>query len=119
MADLIRRIKYLILIVAGVASLAAAAGPSIAAAQTNQTVSDDTCAEWLGWYKQDLMYANGAVTAGKPAQVTSYYQQAAYDLQLATDAGCAWAQVAVLPKNPVLGHPGLAAPIKAISASRK
>jgi hypothetical protein len=112
MQTIVHRTKHLILIVAGAAALAAGAAAPIASAATkgSGTADAQTCAQWLGWYQSDLAAANQAVTAGNAAQVTQHYADAAYDLKLASDAGCSWASAIARPHKPgpvtVVLHPG-------------
>ncbi len=101
MRNIVHHTKHVVLIAAGVAALAGSVGTPLASALQKPTVSADTCAQWQGWFNEDVNRANEAVTAGKPGEVTKSFQEAAHDLELAKEAGCSWAAVAAVPHVPV------------------
>jgi hypothetical protein len=100
MRNIVHGTKHMILIAAGVATLAGSVGTPLASAQQKGNTNPGSCEEWQGWFNEDVNRANEAVTAGKPAEVTKSFQEAAHDLELAKDAGCSWASVASVPRVP-------------------
>lgn len=95
------RIKHLILLVAGIAALAAATlTPIASAAPKTQTVDDETCAQWAGWFNDDFAQAAAYDRAGNTQLANDYYARMAHDYQLAHDAGCDWAQQVAPPYRP-------------------
>src|SRR5438132_4497303 len=82
--------KHLIVILASVATLALGiAAPTAGAVAKGQTVDDATCQQWFNWFMDDVWHAAMA-QSGQEAQ--DYVGKAKFDLQLARDAGCPWAQ---------------------------
>jgi hypothetical protein len=94
------KIRTTILALAAVTALSGTAAPLAGAQAIGPTASAQTCAQWLGWFQEDVKRANEAVGSGNAKQVTKSYEDAAYDLKLASDAGCSWATTAKPPKRP-------------------
>jgi hypothetical protein len=110
----LRNAKRLILVVAGVSSLAAGAAAPLASAQPVGPTNDGRCEQWQAWYNSDLDEAFAATVAGRADLMVQYSNDAKYDLQLAQQAGCSWASGVVHPKSSSVG---LAHPISSTPAA--
>jgi hypothetical protein len=95
MNRMFRRTQHLAVIVAGIGMLGGlAATAPMAGAQPNQTVSDQTCTQWKGWYDDDTKAADKAKQAHNQQAADQAAKDAAYDKKLAKDGGCGWATAA-------------------------